>query len=305
MIRLLQTLSAKDASEVGGKAANLGELSSLGLQVPPGFVIPASVGSRFLSGCLAQAENLLKAPSERLLFDHANEFRSLALQIPLDPKIEQAVLSAYHSLHADLVSVRSSATMEDSPAMSFAGIFDTSLGISESSLITSVKRCWLSMYAKRARDYCSTNRISFRDLRMGVIIQSMIESDISGVCFTANPISGSKEEFYIEAVWGMGEALASGKVTPDTYIYDVSKQTIAGKRIFHQYRKSIWRDGHLIDTPIESNCASEQKLGDALLHQLATECARIRDHYQQPQDIEFAVKGSLLFFLQSRPITTL
>lgn len=305
MIRLLQTLTGADAKDVGGKAANLGELHSLGLHVPQGFVISAAVATRFLDMCFAQAEKLLRVPRTRIISEHASDFHPLVLQTSLEPGIETAILDAFGSLNTSRVSVRSSATMEDSATMSFAGIFDTWLGVQRGSLLSAVKKCWLSLYSKRALDYYATHRINFREPRMGVIIQTMIDPDISGVCFTANPISGNEEELCIEAIWGTGEALVSGRATPDTYIYDAPTKTIALRSISPQETKSIWQDGFIMNVPIDSRLGYEQKISDTLLHQLAASCMRIREHYQHPQDIEFAIKDDRLFFLQSRPITTL
>lgn len=305
MIQFLDRLIGADAKDVGGKAANLGELHSLGLYVPKGFVIPADVATIFLDTCFAQAEKLLEAPSARIISDFASDFHSLVLQTPLEPEIETAILGAFESLNAPLVSVRSSATMEDSATISFAGIFDTFLGIQKDAMLCAVKKCWLSLYSKRALDYYNTYGIDLRQPRMGVIIQTMIDPDVSGVCFTANPISGNEHELYIEAVWGTGEALVSGRVTPDTYLYDAQAQTITSRNLSTQETKSIWRDGHIIDIAIASSLVCEQKISDTLIHKLASSCKRIREHYERPQDIEFAIKNDSIFFLQSRPITTL
>lgn len=300
LLRDLHKVSRLDLYEVGAKAANLGELFSIGLNVPKGFIVPTPVTDVFYKNCFEKINDLSK---ENIIeFD---ELRALHQKIPIGMEVENILIEFFRQLNLDFVSVRSSATLEDSNKISFAGIFDTLLHISEGGLVGAIKHCLSSIFSKRTSDYLEQNNLTFQDLHMAIIIQEMVEPEISGICFTTNPISNNDNEIYIETAWGLGESIVSGQVTPDSYIYDIKAENIKEKNINSQTVKLTTIDGQLKEVAVDVSSVNKQKLSDNLISQLVNDCIKIQEHYNFPQDIEFAVKDDVIYFLQARPITTL
>jgi phosphoenolpyruvate synthase/pyruvate phosphate dikinase len=309
LLRLLNNLSRSDLELVGTKAANLGELYSLGLNVPRGFVIPTYVSSHFFDICFGKnwydpIYPLSARP--KITYDiNLDAMCALLQETPFPRNIEDCLVRYFLGLNLNLASVRSSTTIEDSARLSFAGIFDTFLNVDRNNLGDSVKRCWCSIFSKRAVDYFYKNNIKLQKLNIAVIVQEMIEPDISGICFTSNPITHNDNEVYIEAAWGLGEAVVSGRTTPDLYIYDLTNKHLKDKNISPQKTKLMSVHNKIVEVEVDINLRNRQKLSDDLIFQLVSQCSKMQAHYKSPQDIEFAVKDGIIYFLQSRPITTM
>jgi len=266
----LEEVTLKDVSLCGGKAANLGELTKLGLNVPKGFVITTN------------------AYRDR----DSNE-------------IEREILTAFKKLNAKYVAVRSSATAEDASNMSWAGQLTTYLFTDERMLIKNIKKCWNSLNSPRASAYREQNNIKTSDVSVAVIIQEMIDADVSGVVFTRHPIIKDQDIMLIEAIYGLGEAIVSGMVTPDSYEISKKDCSIRDLSISKQAVKvSQARTGTKISDVFEED-QSKQKLSLTRIKELVRVCKEIEKHYSSPQDIEWCYKDNNLFILQSRPITTL
>jgi phosphohistidine swiveling domain-containing protein len=295
---------------VGGKALNLSRLARAGFPVPGGFLIPVSAYRQFMEG------NQLEQKIIRLLsgvsLEKPDELEALSQAIRgwfeqgrIPPNLAEEIQAAYSALGSPKVAVRSSATAEDLPEISFAGQQDTFLNVSgEGSLLEAVVKCWSSLWTARAIGYRQRNGIGQADLGLAVIVQEMVPSQVSGVVFTANPLTGRRSETVIDATLGLGEALVSGKVEPDHYVVDMRMPQVANKQIG---AKALVIEGLPEGGTVErrGDGSQTQALEDEQILALAEMCRRVAELYKAPQDIEFAWAGGKLFLLQSRPITSL
>jgi len=305
-----------DIPLVGGKGANLGEMTRAHFPVPPGFIVTASVYYEFLqrSNISDKILALLKPldpDNSKQLQQIAAEIKKLILGATMPLKIAKEIREAYISLGRGLVAVRSSATTEDLPEASFAGQQSTFLNVQgEDSVVTAVQQCWASLFEPRAIYY--RHQYGFDHFRVGIAVpvQRMVASKTSGVMFTIEPVTSDSGKIVIEAIYGLGEGLVSGEVTPDLYVMDKERLTISSKRISRQDRqltRNLTSSDKNINTwlPLPPSFRGQQKLSDADIIQLARLGKQIEDHYQFPQDIEWAKEDGEFFIVQTRPVTTI
>jgi pyruvate,water dikinase len=287
-----------DVARAGGKGSSLARMASLGLPVPPGFVVPAEA----LADALPDGGAELRALAER---QDAEAAQALIRTVELDPALRQAVLNAYAALGPDEapVAVRSSATAEDSEAASFAGQQETFLHVrGGDQLRARIRDCWASFFSERALFYRS-KKGSLADLGMAVVVQRMVNADLAGVLFTIDAVKGRSDRMVVEAVLGLGEAAVSGAVTPDHYV--IRRDGRVRKAQVHEQPYAIVADesGGVVERPLDPQEGGARKASDALLAELA----RLGDDLEQrigvPQDIEWAVEQGELFVLQARPVT--
>jgi len=208
-------------------------------------------------------------------------------------------------LRTKYVAVRSSATAEDSKIDSWAGELETYLNTTKENLIENIKKCWSSLYTPRAIFYRFQRKLNHTPVSVAVVVQKMVQSDVSGVCFTVHPVTKDKNQMVIEAVWGLGEILVSGQITPDTYVIEKDTLNILDKNINLQ-EKMIVRSkvgNKLVSVPQAKQ--SKQKLSKEQIRKLSRICLKIENHYQYPQDIEWALENRKFYILQTRPITSL
>jgi len=201
------------AAETGAKALGLARLKRIGLPVPDGFCITAAAYTEHLAcaGITTQLKNLKATDLPNL--------RKAIIETPLAETIEQQIAARYHSLNTRRVAVRSSATPEDLPEHSFAGLYDTDLDVTNlRQCIEAVKKCWASLWTDRAFEYRNKNNFDHGAAKMAVIIQALVQADAAGVIFTTDPVTGSSSRIIVEACFGLGDSLVSGKVTPDRFI---------------------------------------------------------------------------------------
>lgn len=300
---------------LGGKGRSLAAMAQAGFKVPPAFLVTASAYRRFVSDNGLQPRIIeLARPAvmgNRASFDQASDdVRALFEASGPGAEISDEVASAYRALGDDVpVAVRSSANAEDLPDLSFAGQQETFLNVrGEDEVIAAVRACWASLWTARAIDYRHQNGIDQDGVAMAVVVQVMVPSAVSGILFTANPATGERSEMVINASFGLGEAVVSGEVTPDTYIVDratgEATETIIGPK--EQMTVSAGAQG----TRMEDVSASERdraSLSDAMVRELAETALAIEKLYDSvPQDIEWAFsQDGNLYLLQSRPITNL
>jgi pyruvate,water dikinase len=305
----LPLASAADAATVGGKAASLGELARAGIPVPPGFVLTVSAFAAAMAaidpsgGMRAQIEALATDDLPRIAqVTAAVRDRVLSAPLPLDvaAAIEAgyAALSAGSGPEADSarvdpdVAVRSSATVEDSAEASFAGLQDTYLGVSGiPSVHDHVRRCWASLYNDESVAYRRRLGLPEAGVSMAVVVQRMVAPRAAGVMFTRSPVTGDRSVVAIEATWGLGSALVSGDVTPDSFIIskvtgEITTRRVAPKIKIHRYL-SNGRGVTVSDTPISLRDAPS--LTDDEIRALAAIGRRVEAHYGTPQDIEWAL----------------
>lgn len=305
-------LSKKDIAIAGGKGASLGEMTQAGLPVPPGFVILASVFDKFLKESDLDVE--IEAQLEKVNYQDANSvdrysnvIRDLIHDEKLPKDIGQEILSDFKKLKAKFVAVRSSATAEDSTQASWAGELETYLNTNERTLLENVRKCWSSLFTPRAIFYRNEKGLIKSKVSVAVIVQKMIESEIAGICFTVHPVTKDKNEMIIEAGLGLGEAVVSGQITPDSYVIDKRNFKIMDINISSQDRK-LMQKKNLAENEWVSIPKSKkeiQKLTEKQIQELAKICVNIEKHYRAPQDIEWAFEKNKFYITQSRPITTL
>jgi pyruvate,water dikinase len=332
-------------ANAGGKALNLARLARAGLPVPPGFIVTTAAYQAFVaandlapfiaSTLASSAHSPLTVNHSPLPIDSASAaIRAHFAAAPIPAHLADQVLAAYHALpppltinhsplpinhspltinHSPLpinhspVAVRSSATAEDLPDLSFAGQQDTLLNVvGDEALLRAVVTCWSSLWTARAIAYRQRNGIPHDGVALAVVVQAMVESESSGVLFTANPLTGQRSEVVIDATLGLGEALVSGQVEPDHYAVDVAAGRIVAKRLGAKALAIHGAAGGGVAT-IAQQAADQQALPDAAILDLARLGQRIEQELYdgQPQDIEWAWAGGRLTLLQSRAITSL
>ncbi|MCX8025862.1 MAG: PEP/pyruvate-binding domain-containing protein, partial [Thermanaerothrix sp.] len=285
----LTSPTALDPNLSGGKGANLARLTQAGLPVPDGVVLSTAAYREFVRvnhleaviapACLADP-TLPPADLEALSATIRQAFHAA----PLPPEITATIREWYRQVGQPVLAVRSSATTEDLPGLSFAGQQDTFLNVQgEDDLLQAVVRCWSSLWTARAIGYRLYHRIPQDDLALAVILQVMVSSQVAGVMFTANPLTGQRNEVIINAAFGLGETLVSGQVEPDEYIVDTSTWHIHRKALGHKVPLT------LIESPQRlTETTLAQALADENILTLAQLGKRIEALYQFPQDIEWA-----------------
>ncbi len=287
-VKDFKDINKNDVAIAGGKGASLGEMVKAGFPIPLGFVILASVFERFLAETDINKEN-----SEKI--------RSLILKEKIPEDISEEILKAFNKLKTKYVAVRSSATAEDSKIDSWAGELETYLNSTELILLENIKKCWASLYTARALSYRVERNLHQKQVLVAVVIQKMIQSEISGICFTVHPVTKTKNQMIIEAGWGLGEIIVGGKITPDAYIIDKKNWSIIDVNISEQKIMIVGTK----EIKVPKSKRKKQKLDNRQIIKLAKICKKIEDHYKSPQDIEWAVENNIIYITQSRPITTL
>jgi pyruvate,water dikinase len=295
---------------VGGKGANLALLARAGLPVPDGFLIATPAYEAFLTAndLTARIVNALPegAPDSPDQVEKASTLiRSLFGQASISAGLAAQILTAYARLGRPAVAVRSSATAEDLPDMSFAGQQDTYLNVvGDEALLAAVVDCWSSLWTARAISYRARNRVPYTGVALAVVVQKMVESQASGVLFTANPLTGLRTETVIDATVGLGEALVAGQIEPDHYVVDTRSGQISGRTLGAKAMSIRSQPGGGTAAVYEDQ-ATAQALPDAQIQALAALGRRVAELYGAPQDIEWAWANDTLYLLQARPITSL
>jgi rifampicin phosphotransferase len=298
----LGCLRAQLLAVVGGKAANLGELIRAGFSVPPGFCVTTAAYQRVAATAFDAG-----APDVDMLEALARRARAAILASPVPDGVAETVDRAYRALGNDVpVAVRSSATAEDLPWASFAGQQDTYLNIvGSAAVLDAVRRCWASLWTDRAVSYRATNGIDHATVRLAVVVQQMIEPQVAGVLFTADPVTGHRGHTVIDASPGLGEAVVSGAVNPDHFVVDASgtilERRLGDKRVAVRSLPGGGTEQVALPANAEQACLSDVQIRD-----LTGVGQRVQEHYGAPQDIEWAVDAAgALWLTQARPITTL
>jgi len=311
-----EDVDKNDLPLVGGKGANLGELAKAGIPVPPGFIVTTVSYFNFLEevGLREEIEKILEpldTNNSQQLLQVSTKIKDAITSAEMPQDIADEIREAYKKL-GGLVAVRSSATAEDLPDASFAGQQRTFLNIQgEDNVLVAVQECWASLFEPRAIFYRNEYGIDHMQVGIAVPVQRMVQSEAAGVLFTMEPVT-NESKITIEAVYGLGEVVVSGEMTPDHYLVDKERFTILEKQIVEQdwqLVKSLESDsdvdGANVKLPVSDELRKEQKLSDDEIISLAKLGAKIEDHYQFPQDIEWAKEGGELYVVQTRPITTL
>ncbi|HKZ34450.1 MAG TPA: phosphoenolpyruvate synthase, partial [Patescibacteria group bacterium] len=308
-------IGKEDIPLVGGKGANLGEMTQVKIPVPPGFIVTALAYYHFLeiNSLRKQIKDILQdldANNSTQLSHASRKVKELILHARIPTDVARSIIDAYMKLSSvfsdALVAVRSSATAEDLPDASFAGQQETFLNVKgESNVVQAVRQCWASLFEERALFYREQHHFDHFKVGIAVPVQKMVQSDVSGVMFTINPTTNDKSHLIIESVYGLGETIVQGSVNPDHY--EVHKKTleITKKELSTQEKQLVLTRQGNKELPIAKSHQSKQKLSDSLIQEVARLGKRIEAHYYFPQDIEWAVEKGKVFIVQSRPVTTI
>jgi pyruvate,water dikinase len=331
LIKWFSEIGKNSGKVAGGKGANLGEMYNIRIPVPPGFVITAQAYDYFIenSGLKEQIKNLLgkiNYEDTQLLDDVTEKIRNLIIESKFPKDMEEEIIEAYESLGAEdlssaegealdiltrgqepiFVAVRSSATTEDLAEASFAGQQDSFLNVKgNQELLVNIRKCFASLFTPRATYY--RNKQGFKDAKtsLAVVIQKMVDSTKSGVIFSKDP-SYKNDNIIMEAVWGLGEGIVSGKITPDKYVVNRENMGIIDLKIADK-KIALTRDssGGKSVVKLREEKSKQQVLTNSEIVKLSNLALELEEHYKKPQDIEFAIEGDEIYIVQTRAITTI
>jgi len=305
----------EDVALVGGKGANLGEMASFDIPVPEGFVVTSKAYFDFLreNKLELKIKDVLEKinPQDPQSFNESSgKIKKLILGGKISPQLAKEIIDNYLKLGGllknALVAIRSSATAEDLPTASFAGQQASFLNVKgEANVLEKVKECWASLFEPRAIFYRQEKGFDHLKVGLAVVIQKMVPAEISGVMFTCDPVTNQKNRIVIEAIWGLGEYLVQGKVTPDFYLLDKNSLEILEKRIAKQTIQLIKVGTLNKQTTVPKKLQDKRKLTDKQIVELAKIGKKIHQHYFFPQDIEWTFYKGKFWIVQARPVTTI
>lgn len=309
--RNFRNLDKNDAALAGGKGASLGEMTQAGIPVPPGFVVLAGTFEKFLAetDLGVEVDAILHAVDHDAMHtveEASEKIQTLIKKARMPEDIAEEIKKEFKILDAKFVAVRSSATAEDGAENAWAGQLDSFLNTTEENLLEKVQHCWASLFTPRAIFYRFEKNLHKQKISVAVVVQKMVESEISGIAFSVHPVTEDRNQLIIEAGFGLGEAIVSGQITPDSYVVEKNPRNILDINVSTQERGiyraqnggNEWRD-------IPEPQASAQVLTEKQILELSEIILSIEKHYGFPCDIEWAFEGGKFYIVQSRPITTL
>jgi len=310
-------ISLEDVNLVGGKGGNLGEMYNLGIPIPNGFVVTSDAYFQYIkeNDLKPKIQDILKVtdvdqPDQ--LLTASKKIRSLIRKTPVSQNLSLEIMKAYKKLSGFgglkniPVAVRTSATAEDSSDASFAGQGDTFLNvIGEVNVVNRVRECWSSLFTSRSIFYQVKKNYDHFKIGVAVPVQKLINSEISGIMFTANPVTNAKDEIIIETIWGLGEYIVQGKITPDQHLVDKKTWSIISQDHVSQTIQLTKDKNETKETNVPKTKVNRKKIDDSMAIKIAKIGQKLHNHYAKPQDVEFAIDRGKLYIVQTRPITTL
>lgn len=316
LIRNFKQLNRGDSNIAGGKGASLGEMTQAGISVPPGFVVLVDSFEKFLhaTDLVQEIDAILETVDHKEIHtvESASEkIQGLIKYAQTPESIKSAILKDFDELNTEFVAVRSSATAEDGQDHAWAGQLDSYLNVTKENVLEKVQDCWASLFTPRAIFYRFEKQLDSTKISIAVVIQKMVNSEVSGIAFSVHPVTEDWNQLIIEAGFGLGESIVSGSITPDSYVVEKEPRSIIDINVSTQsralYRSSVtsieygnneWRN-------IDELKASSQVLTKDRILELSEIIIGIENHYGFPCDIEWAFEGGKFYIVQSRPITTL
>jgi phosphoenolpyruvate synthase/pyruvate phosphate dikinase len=309
-IKNFREISKSDAAIAGGKGASLGEMTQTGIPVPPGFVILAEAFERFLEITDLNVEidaalDEVDIKEMHTIENASEKIKALILvkEIPLE--IRKSISYNFDKLGAKFVAVRSSATAEDSSVAAWAGQLDSFLNTTNENLLDNVKQCWASLFTPRAIFYRFEKNLHKQKISVAVVVQEMVNSEKSGIAFSVHPVTEDYNQIIIEAGFGLGEAIVSGSITPDSYVIDKQGYKILDINVNEQSRGLYRKNQGGNEWKELGEKGNAQVLTEKEIIELSTLIVKIENHYGFPCDIEWARENGKFSIVQSRPITTL
>lgn len=311
-IKIFKQLSKENTGIAGGKGASLGEMLNAGIPVPPGFVVLASTFDKFIHDediaeeIDAQFDKI--NPKEMESVEEASEvIRGLIESHEMSEELKKEIMSEFDKLGAEFVAVRSSATAEDAADASWAGELESYLNVTRENVCEHVRKCWGSLFTPRAIFYRHEKKLHGKSISVAVVVQKMVQSEVSGIVFTVHPVTTDPNQMIIETGFGLGEAIVGGLITPDSYVVDKEDFSLLDINISKQEKKIVYdqNKNKNLTKKVAKDDQEKQKLAGEKIVELAKLCLKIEKHYKYPQDIEWAQESGKFYIVQSRPITTL
>ena len=311
LIKKFKEIGKNDATIAGGKGASLGEMTQAGIPVPPGFVVLSTTFDKFLqeTDLTVEIDAILHKVNHQEIHTVENaseEIQALILRADMPVDIAKEIERYFAELDTKYVAVRSSATAEDSSTAAWAGQLDSFLNTTEKDLLEKVKRCWASLFTPRAIFYRFEKELHETQISVAVVVQKMVNSELSGIAFSVHPVTEDYNQLIIEAGFGLGEAIVSGSITPDSYVVEKDPRRIIDINVNTQERGlyRLLQGGNEWQSIAEPQ-ASSQVLTEKQILELSEIILNIEKHYGFPCDIEWAYEAGKFYVVQSRPITTL
>lgn len=311
LLRDFKNIDKNDVSLAGGKGASLGEMTKAGIPVPPGFVIFSTAFEKFLEETdlnveIEAALDLVNHNEIHTVENASEKIEALILEAVMPKDIADIIKEFFKKLDSRYVAVRSSATAEDSASAAWAGQLESYLNTTEEILLENVKKCWASLFTPRAIFYRFEKNLHKQKISVAVVVQKMVESEVSGIAFSVHPITQDRNQLIIEAGFGLGEAIVSGQITPDSYVVEKDSRQILDVNVVAQ-NKALYRGkkNGVEWKELSVEIGSQQVLSGKKILELSDIIIRIESHYNFPCDIEWAGEKNEFYIVQSRPITTL
>ncbi|HEY9584817.1 MAG TPA: PEP/pyruvate-binding domain-containing protein [Candidatus Paceibacterota bacterium] len=303
-------LGRNDAAIAGGKGASLGEMTQSRIPVPPGFVVLSSAFEKFCeeTDLNVEIDTILHTVNHKEIHtvDGASEkIKGLIIAEEMPEDIGKEIMEQFAKLGAKYVAVRSSATAEDSGEAAWAGQLDSFLNTTEKDVLDKVKHCWASLFTPRAIFYRFEKDLHKTKISVAVVIQKMVESEVSGIAFSVHPVTEDYNQLIIEAGLGLGEAIVSGQITPDSYVVEKEPRNILDINISEQERGLYKIESGGNEWRNIKDIGKKQKLSGKQILEFSELVLKIEKHYGFPCDIEWALESDKFYIVQSRPITTL
>ena len=310
ILEWFSNLSKESVAIAGGKGASLGEMTKAGIPVPNGYVILSASFEKFLecTDLNVEIDSILEKVNHKEMSSIENaseEIKALIMNAKMPKDIEKEINLNFKILNSTFVAVRSSATSEDSSSAAWAGQLDSFLNTKKDTLLENVKKCWASLFTPRAIFYRFEKGLHNTKISVAVVVQKMVNSEISGIAFSVHPVTQDRNQLIIEAGLGLGEAIVSGQITPDSYVIEKNPRRIIDKNISEQERGLFKVETGGSEWKENLPRGKEQKLTDKQIMELSEIILTIEKHYGFPCDIEWAFEDKKFFIVQSRPITTL
>jgi len=294
----------------GGKGASLGEMNQAGIPVPPGFVVISTAFDKFLAetDLGVEANSILDSVDKQKMHtvERASEkIQELILSVNIPDDIAQEIEQEFKKLNAQFVAVRSSATAEDGKENAWAGQLNSYLNTTEKNLLKNIQKCWASLFTPRAIFYRFEKDLHKQKISVAVVVQKMVESEKSGIAFSVHPVTQDYNQLIIEAGFGLGEAIVSGSITPDSYVVEKDSGKILDINVNTQTRGLFKKEKGGNEWRELGEKGNEQVLLEKEILELSDLIIKIENHYGFPCDIEWAQENGKFYIVQSRPITTL
>ena len=311
-------ISLEDVKLVGGKGGNLGEMYGIGIPVPNGFVVPSTVYFQFvkenkisdkikdiISSTNVDDPNQLMIASQKI--EKIVKEGKINQQVAIDIMSAYKKLSGFGGLKQIPVAVRTSATSEDSSDASFAGQGDTFLNVvGETNVLHRVRDCWASLFTPRSLFYQVKKHYDNSKIGVAVPVQKLVQSEVSGITFTVNPVTNEKNQIIVETIWGLGEYIVQGIVSPDQYVVDKNTWKVISENHVEQTTQLLRSEHETKKIAVPKSKQNKTKISPTMAIKIAKIGQKLHEHYGKPQDIEFAIdKKGELFIVQTRPITTI